>query len=899
MLHVPFDSVARLPSPTDNVAVAAQTLRQGTKIDLRGRQLEIDYTVLEGHRFAIAAISKGAHLLSWGLPFGFATREIEPGNYICNERVLWALGSRNVEFDRPLEANFQDKIQRYALDEDRCQTAEQIPLKGESRSFLGYSRPGSRGVGTRNFIVVLGTSSRTASYARVLAQRFSDLVSDPDRFDGVVAVSHTEGGGSQSPNNQELLLRTLSGFVTHPNVGAVLAVDRDSGAITNSLLRSYLESNGYASSDVRHQFLSLGSDFQSDLTRGEKIVRDWLEPVRRFRRTEHSLSHLKLALQCGGSDAFSGISGNPLAAWVAREIIQLGGIANLAETDELVGAEDYVLQRVRSIEIAHQFLACVERFKERAAWHGETAEGNPSGGNIYRGLYNIVLKSLGAASKRHPEVRLDYVIDYGEPMRRAGFYFMDSPGNDLESIAGQVASGANLIFFTTGNGSITNFPFVPTIKIVTTSGRFELLADDMDFNAGRYLDGSPLPEVGKDLLELATSVVSGTRSVGEKAGHSQVSIWRNWPQSDSSALADLSRSAEPEGIPVFVKTKDATTGHSFEGIPIDGSHTTDQIGLILPTSLCSSQIARLITQDLNAGRDLSGTSISRFETLPHTEGCGVSGGPTRELYLRTMLGHLAHPIVRFGLLLEHGCEITHNDYMFHELERMGLDPERFGWASVQMDGGIERVKDKVKNWFQEAETANPTPFREQVGLESLRLGILASGPLSAPAADTLIYLTQEMIDAGATVVMPANSSLLASPRYLSELTGSAQVQASIAYGQAAQAPGMHVMECPTDHWVETLTGLSATGIEVMLAHVGDHPQQTHPMIPVLQVAESDAAGTPPGRDLDLVLKGDSSRWMDELLTLVLRAASGRYVPVLHAQGNADFQVSRGLLGVSM
>ncbi len=881
------------------MAIASQTLAAGSRIGWADRQLTIDYTVLEGHRFAIEAIPQGELLLSWGLPFGFASRDIEPGNYVCNERVLWALGSRNVDFARPSEANFQDKIQTYALDEERCHPSEQVPLNAESRSFLGYQRPESRGVGTRNYIVVLGTSSRAASYARVLANRFADAASGQDHFDGVVAVSHTEGGGSKTPNNQELLLRTLSGFVLHANVGAVLAVDWGSEAVTNRLLRQYMEAKGYALTDVLHDFLTLESDFQTDLERGARIVHDWLDPVSRLERQEHSLAHLKLALQCGGSDAFSGISGNPLAAWVGKQIIQFGGCANLAETDELVGAEEYVLQKVRSVEIAHQFLACVERFKERAAWHGETAEGNPSGGNIYRGLYNIVLKSLGAGAKRHPEVRLDHVIDYGEPMRQPGFYFMDSPGNDLESIAGQVASGANMIFFTTGNGSITNFPFVPTIKIVTTSGRYDLLSNDMDVNAGRYLDGTPLPEVGQDLLDLATSVASGTRSVGEKAGHYQVSIWRNWAQSDANALAVLSSAPEPEGTPLLVKTGASTQKHGFEGIPVDGGHTADQIGLILPTSLCSSQIARLITQEMNARRDPSRPTISRFESLPHTEGCGVSGGPTRELYIRTMLGHLAHPMVRFGLLLEHGCEITHNDYMSHELERMGLDSTRFGWASVQMDGGIEKVKKKVLTWFDAAQAANPTPARERASLEALRIGILATGSLSTAAADSLIRLTRGLVDAGATVMMPESSALLSSSAYLTQLLGSDRIQASIAYGQNPHAPGMHVMECPTDHWVETLTGLAATGIEVMLAHVAEHPRQTHPMVPLLQVAESDGVGGRFRRDLDLVLEGDSAHWMDQQLQLILQVASGRYAPALHAQGNADFQVTRGLLGVSM
>ena len=173
---------------------------------------------------------------------------------------------------------------------------------------------------------------------------------------------------------------------------------------------------------------------------------------------------------------------SPATLWpppVAKEVIRYGGRANLAETDELIGAEAYLLQNTRDLATAQTFLDYVAEFKERLAWHGQTAEGNPTGGNKLRGLYNIALKSIGAAIKRHPDVRLDWVVDYGERMVKTvddsaqcgtapdpapGFYFMNTPGNDLESIAGQVAGGSNLIIFVTGNGSITNFPFVPTIK---------------------------------------------------------------------------------------------------------------------------------------------------------------------------------------------------------------------------------------------------------------------------------------------------------------------------------------------------------------------------------------------------------------------------------------------------
>ena len=529
-----FDEVARIPLPNDNVAIATRALDAGAVIQHQALSFALSHSLLEGHRFAIQPIFEGDPLLSWNLPFGIATREIHPGDYVCNPQILEALGMRGLPFELPSRPNFEDRIVPYELDESRFTPGVQVSPYAIQGTFQGYKRPGTRGVGTRNTIVIIGTSSRTASYAKALCGRLLEALSSLDHIDNIVPIAHTEGGGTDLPTNVDLLLRTLAGFMVHPNVGAVLAVDYGSGAVTNTMLREYMISHGYPLADVRHHFLTLKDSFEAGLTQGESIVRSWFDPVNNDRRTDEPLSHLKIALQCGGSDAFSGISGNPLISWVAREAIRHGGAANLAETDELIGAEPYVLQNCRSVDVARRFLEKVEGYKTLAAWHGSSAEGNPSGGNKFRGLYNIVLKSIGAAMKRHPEVRLDEVIDYGEPIKGPGYFFMDSPGNDLESIAGQVASGCNMIFFVTGNGSITNFPFVPTLKVVTTTERYTLLSEDMDVNAGAYLDGVSMDALGQEMFAHTCQVASGKRSKGEVAGHAQVSIWRAWSSCASS-----------------------------------------------------------------------------------------------------------------------------------------------------------------------------------------------------------------------------------------------------------------------------------------------------------------------------------------------------------------------------
>src|SRR5215210_5273535 len=909
--------------------MATRRLDPGTRVSYEGSEFEIHHTVLEGHRFAVEPVAEGEDLLSWGLCFGRATRAIAPGDYACNEKILRVLrerfkassrqeedpegtsdqgggrvpgGQDRAGLNLPEESNFSDaELEPYILDEGGFRPGEQVPLHDEPRTFMGFRRAPGRGVGTRNYIVVMGLTSRLTGFVRALELEMKGVADAYKNLDGIVCVAHTEGGEERTPNNLHLLLRTLGGFMVNPNVGAVLVLDHGGEeAVTNQMLGDYVWEHGYPVDDVPHEFMSLEGSFRKDLERAKSVVRGWLEQVDAARRTEEPASELKIGLQCGGSDAFSGVSANPLVAWVTREVVRNGGIANLAETDELIGAERYVLQNVRDLETARRFLSTVERFKERVAWHGHTAEDNPSGGNNYRGLYNISIKSIGAAMKKYPDVRIDRVIEYAQRMDDGGFYFMDSPGNDLESVAGQVASGANMIFFTTGNGSITNFPFVPTIKFVTTTGRYELLSKDMDVNAGAYLDGTPMDELGRETFERTLRAASGERTVGERAGHAQVSIWRDWKQTSGENLDRLRDEQEPDGEPLPVKGSVPDVEFSFEAIKSGCGPVLDQVGLVMPTSLCSGQISRRIANRLNE-RDATQGKVTRFVALPHTEGCGVSAGPAETIYSRTVLGHLASPTVRFGLLLEHGCEKTHNDYFRNRLEEAGLDPAHFGWASVQLDGGIDSVVAKVEDWFEETLDGAEELEYEAAGPEALRLGLYTSGPVSNDVAKSLAQITLAVANSGGTVVVPERAAVLSSPVYLEAVLGDRPVENTLAYGQAVPVgkPGLHVMEAPTDHWVETATGLGATGVEVMLAHVAGQPLQAHRMIPLLQASSDPETLKKHAEDLDVILEGDPSGWTEQMLEPVAAVASREYTPKLFEAGNIDFQFTRGLLGVSM
>ena len=898
---VDFATIGRLPMPGDNAAIATRDLPQGTRFRYGEVVHQLSHTVLEGHRFGVEPILAGRELLSWNLPFGRALRSIRPGEYLCNANVLDALRLRNLDFALPRVANFQNAAAVFNLDEENFHAGEQVPLHDRPGTFMGFPRAGGRGTGTRNVIVILGTTSVTAAFARQLTARLKNEAAGLENVDGIEAVTHTEGGGNVKPNNLELVLRTLAGFMVHPNVAAVLAVDSGSDFLDNTRLQEHMVAQACPLQLVPHAFHTLSHDISASLDECGDIVRNWYPLANATGRRECPLSELKVALQCGGSDAFSGVSGNPLAGWVAREVIRHGGAASLAETDELIGAESYMLANARNVDVARRFLEKIAVFRERIAWHGHSAEGNPSGGNQFRGLYNISLKSIGAARKKSPDVRLDHVMDYAERMQHPGFHFMDSPGNDLESIAGQVASGCNLIFFITGNGSITNFPFVPTIKFVTTTRRFRLLARDMDVNAGRYQDGERLEDLGRATFGYAVRIASGASSVGERAGHSQVSIWRDWCQTDNSKLEVLRHAPAPDGNPIRIP---ACRGVSSTALPFPAG--TEKVGLILPTSLCSGQIALQIAGELNARLPAGTDGLSRFVALPHSEGCGASSGENEDHYLRTVVGHLLHPMVGAALLLEHGCERTHNDLMRHTLKQFGVDPQRFGYASIQLDGGIEAVMARVIGWFAgRSESSGDTTEADanaRTAQPAFSLGLTADGPVPENTARALALLAIEIVASGGSVILPRSASLTGNPAFLHQLGLDASPADSLAYGQVAETPGFHLMATPTSHFVEALTGLGGTGVTMIVAHVAESAMQGHPMIPTLQVATGRRGENAFAPDLDVVIDSgtaDAGHIRDQLSMRIRGTLTGAYLPSAWSRGHTDFQLTRGLLGVSL
>jgi altronate dehydratase len=889
-----------LPAAGDNAAIATDRIDPGEILEIDGRHVTVTTVIPKGHRLCVKRVNAGEDLLSWGYPFGYASTEIRPGEYLCNERMKDVLTMRNPQdYPAGLSINFvdRDSTKEQALPQRQILACNER-RDGSRTAFMGYRRGPTRGWGTRNDVAIIGVTSRSRSLVLAAAEALHDHVRALDNVDALAPVVHTEGGSSGVMHNKALLLRTLAGFAVNPNVAAAVFVNDPDSPVSNAEVLHELSSLGDSLLESKIRYFIGDHNSAQSVTALTDLVRPLLDSAAKCRREPAPLEGLKVGLQCGGSDAFSGVTANPLLGTVVEKLLRCGATANLAETDELIGAEEHVLAKVAEPGLSEQFLDKLNAFKNYARRHGQTAEGNVSGGNLYRGLYNITLKSLGAGRKKDPNTALEHVIGYGERMERPGYYFMDSPGNDLESIAGQVAAGANMILFTTGNGSITNFPFVPTIKIVTTNERFALLETDMDFNAGLLLDGTSQEETAQQLLDLTLRIASGEKSKGESTGQSQVQIWRDWRQEVTPSSAEgLGCSPEYSGEPLLPATQPCADSHDAAEV-INPAGERKKTIEILPTSLCSGQVAEQIAAKVNHLLEDSGSSQAwRVVALPHTEGCGVSGGDAEEIYTRTMLGYAMHPAVAHTIFLEHGCEKTHNDYFKDSLRRRGIDPSHFGWAGIQNSGGISAVTGIVQQLIQDR-IGGYEPARIEPGKPAGRIvGLAAATQPDASTVELAASVLQRLLSNGTTVIIGETDPLLASEAFLNRLDISSALP-TIPYAGAVTKAGLHIMQTSTSDWLEVSTGLGASGAETLIVFANERPVQPHRMIPVLQIGTETTPST--HKVFDIAANNPSPAVTSEEILLKLdEIQRGHYVPVVTARPNVGFQVSRGSWGVSL
>ncbi len=491
--------------PSDNVAVARLPLPESQHVVCGDRRVVTRRPIPAGHKVAIAAIPEGAEIIRYGQPIGAARTAIEPGDWVHTHNVRFTGGRENYEFPQgeiPLP-----------------------PLPAGIPTFEGYLREDGR-AGTRNYVAVVAASNCAAHAAELIAASYADARL-PENVDGVVAFPHGEGCGMAAGPDLDQLQRTLAGVLHHPNVSAAIILGL--GCEVNQISH-YLGDHATAGERLVGLTLQSAGGTMAAVDAARASIATMIERAAAERRTPCPASKIVLGLNCGGSDAFSGITANPALGVCCDKLAAIHATAVLAETTEIFGAEHLLVKRAKNRAVAEKLLAFVEQYKQYLRrFPGAGFDDNPSPGNKEGGLTNIVEKSLGAIAKAGSSPLRD-VVGYAEPVRSPGFVFMNTPGYDPVSLTGLAAGGANLIAFTTGRGSAIGFPTIPVIKIASNSPTYNRMRDNMDVNAGRIASGdATVEQVGQEIFELVLRTASGARTCSERLGHKEFVPWRIGP----------------------------------------------------------------------------------------------------------------------------------------------------------------------------------------------------------------------------------------------------------------------------------------------------------------------------------------------------------------------------------
>lgn len=491
----------KLKNPTirlnekDNVVVARHDIPQGTVIP--EENIICLNEVPAGYKVATRKIKEGEPILKYNTIIGYADVDVEPGTM---------MHSHNINIDRV------DKD--YAFGQYYVPT-EYVP-ENERPTFMGIVRDNGK-VATRNYIGIFAASNCSATVVRRIANFFTpEKLSKYPNVDGVVPFITGTGCGLPYGEPLEQLRRTIGGYINNPNIfGSVvcaLGCERDN-------IDGLLQQNGFETNDKLYCFvMQEEGGTNKTIKLGIEAVEKMLPEANKVKRQPVSVEHLVIGLQCGGSDGFSGLSANPALGAAMDKLIRCGGTALLSETTEIFGVEHTLTRKAVTPEVGKKLVERMNWWLEYSKGHDVQINGHVSPGNNKGGLANILEKSLGG-SKKGGETGLMDVIRYAEPVTTHGLVFMDSPGFDPASATGQVASGANLLAFTTGRGSCYGCVPCPSTKIATNTPMYERMIDDMDINCGKIIDGdATVMEMGGVIFDKLVKIASGEKSKSEELG---------------------------------------------------------------------------------------------------------------------------------------------------------------------------------------------------------------------------------------------------------------------------------------------------------------------------------------------------------------------------------------------
>lgn len=488
--------------PDDNVAVALRDVHAGETVLIDSRNLTVLKEIPNGHKIALATIPAGGNIIKYGNRIGTATEFIATGDYVHDHNIKTMANER--------------KTYTYTYDPSAI-------MPGETQETLrGYGRADGS-VGIRNYLAIIPTVFCSNGPLQKIAQLAAEKYPANDHFDGVLPLTHPYGC-SQTGSDLAMTARTLAGVIRNANFGGVLVVSL--GCEMNDLptLKKYM---GQVD-DKRVKFLVLQQS-DNEFEEGLELCRQLMEKIDQDCREPVNLRNLHVAVNCGGSDGFSGITANKLVGKLTEELVMRGATVNMTEVPEMFGAEHLLMNRAANRDIFDDEVAMISEYCDYFERYGEKVSDNPTQGNKAGGLSTIEEKSLGCIQKGG-RCAVTEILRYGERATQHGFVLVSGPGNDLAGVTGQIAAGAVLTIFTTGRGTPCGFAG-PTFRLSSNSRLAEKKSGWIDFDAGvllNYPSEKSLAEYTQQLYQAILNTCNGDyQTKNEKNGYYQMGILRD------------------------------------------------------------------------------------------------------------------------------------------------------------------------------------------------------------------------------------------------------------------------------------------------------------------------------------------------------------------------------------
>lgn len=376
----------------------------------------------------------------------------------------------------------------------------------------GYRRPDGR-VGFRNHVLILPTTVCSSS----VAQKISQAVP------GSISVPNSSGCGLLG-KDQEVYARTLVNTAGNPNVAATLVVGLGCEPVSAEIASAKIEKFG---KPVAHLSIQQVGGTTNTLQEGIKLAQQMAAEAYNLKLEPVSVADLVIGLECGGSDAASGLTANPAVGAAVDRLVDEGGTAIIGETDECIGVELLMAANAKTETVGKRIIEVVRRFEEHVRMYGaELSTGQPTRGNMEAGLSTIEEKSLGCVTKIGSRPIVE-VLEYAEIPRQKGPIFMDTPGFDVTSITGMVAAGCQILVFTTGMGTPLGNAVAPVIRVISNTPAYHRMKENTDINGGTILEGiEAIAGVGEKIYNMIMQVANGQPTKAEITGDNQFAIWR-------------------------------------------------------------------------------------------------------------------------------------------------------------------------------------------------------------------------------------------------------------------------------------------------------------------------------------------------------------------------------------